>query len=393
MQGRPQHVAFMLLPGLDHFTPDLLAQLPSARLEVRPFHVRSMADLTAACAWADDPAQDVIWFEFCWPPFPAMIAAHDFGGRRVILRVHRIEAYETRHAATAPWAKIDDVIVVSAHMAAVLKTEVPALAQSTALHVVQNGVDTERFSPPEHPATHADPFRIGWCGALILRKNPVMALEILHLLRQDDPRWHLHLCVKGGERVAMESFDHLQRCLGLEAAVTLDGDIPASNMPAWHRRNAVLLSTSLHESFGYAIAEAASCGCDIAMLDQPGANEFWPEQMRFATAQQAARLIRAAQPGRWRELVRQRYALQRQIGALRNLLQPNPGPANTLRIGASDDLLEILPTAATSIELALRPAGEMEAATFLLETMGYTRAGRGKAGLLFQLQHQPSAAQ
>jgi hypothetical protein len=35
----------------------------------------------------------------------------------------------------------------------------------------------------------------------------------------------------------------------------------------------------------------------------------------------------------------------------------------------------------------------MEAATFLLETMGYTRTGRGKAGLLFQLQHQPSAAQ
>jgi hypothetical protein len=48
--------------------------------------------------------------------------------------------------------------------------------------------------------------------------------------------------------------------------------------------------------------------------------------------------------------------------------------------------LEILPTAAASIELALRPADEMEAATFLLETMGYIRAGRGKASLLYQLR-------
>jgi glycosyltransferase involved in cell wall biosynthesis len=326
MEGRPQRVAFMLLPGLDHFTPDLIAGMSSASLEVRPFHVRTIADLTAACAWADDPAQDVIWFEFCWPPFPAMIAANDFGGRRVMLRVHRIEAYETRHAATAPWAKIDDVIVVSAHMASVLKAEVPALAQSTALHVVHNGVDTERFSPPEHPPTHADPFRIGWCGALILRKNPVMALEILHHLRREDPRWHLHLCAKGGERVAIESFNHLKRCLGLDEAVRLDGDIPASDMPAWHACNAVLLSTCLHESFGYAIAEAASCGCDIAMLDQPGADEFWPAQMRFATMQGAARLIRAGQPGRWRGLVQQHFSLQRQIGTLRRLLQPDPSP-------------------------------------------------------------------
>ena len=174
---RAQHIAFMLLPGLDHFIPDLISRLPCPGLQVRAFYVRSIADLAAACAWADDPSQDVIWFEFCWPPFPAMIAAHDFAGRRVVMRVHRIEAYGTKHAAAAPWSKIDDVIVVSKDMAARLTAEAPALKQSTALHIVHNGVDVERFKPRDA----ADPFRIGWCGWLSLHKNPNMALQILQL--------------------------------------------------------------------------------------------------------------------------------------------------------------------------------------------------------------------
>jgi glycosyltransferase involved in cell wall biosynthesis len=249
MVPRAQRIAFMLLPGLDHFTHDLIASLPvPGALEVRAFHVRALADLDAACAWADDPARDAIWFEFCWPPFPAMIAQYDFGGRRVVMRIHRIEAYETRHAAGAPWHKIDDAIVVSEDMAARLRAQAPRLERSTALHVVHNGVDVERFVPRV-----AEAFSIGWCGLLNLRKNPLMALEILHFLRQDDYRWHMHICSKGGDPVALDNFSYLRRRLGLVSAVTMDGDVSAASMPAWHARNFVLLSTSLHESFGYAV--------------------------------------------------------------------------------------------------------------------------------------------
>jgi glycosyltransferase involved in cell wall biosynthesis len=373
----------MLLPGLDHFVPDLLEQLPCLGLEVRAFPVRGNSDLAAACAWADDPNRDVIWFEFCWPPFPAMIAAHDFGGRRVIMRVHRIEAYETSHAANAPWHKIDDVIVVSEHMAMRLQSEVPALAETTALHIVFNGVDVERFVP----AGERDAFRIGWCGSLILRKNPSLALEILHLLRQHDRRWHMRLCAKGGERVAIDSFKHLKQRLGLDDAVFFDGDVAAADMPAWHARNAVLLSTSLHESFGYAIAEAASCGCDVAMLDQVGAEEFWPEAMRFRTGVEAAAMIRVARPGKWREMVTERFSLRQQVERLRLLLQPVKCQTDRLRIDPGDALLDVLKCTPASIELAIRPADEMDAAGFLLEAMGYARAGKTAGNFLYRLRN------
>jgi glycosyltransferase involved in cell wall biosynthesis len=378
MAERAQRVAFMLLPGLDHFVPDLIARLSRPGLEVRAFHVRGMAELAAACAWADDPAQDVIWFEFCWPPFPAMIAAHDFQGRRVAMRVHRIEAYGSPHAAAAPWGKIDDVIVVSRDMAARLKREVPALQQSTALHVVHNGVDVERFVPgPER-----QPFRIGWCGWLSLHKNATMALEILHSLRRQDGRWHMHCCSKGGEPVALDSFNHLKRRLGLEDAVFMDGNVAPAEMPAWHARNAVLLSTSVYESFGYAMAEAASCGCDVVMLDQPGADEFWPEEMRFGTAAEAAAMIRAAQPMRWRGMIVQHFSLDRQIDVLRGILRPADG-REMLRIGMDDDLLDKVISSAPAILLENRSADEMEAAAFLLTSMGYVRSGRCGGGILY----------
>jgi glycosyltransferase involved in cell wall biosynthesis len=381
MAERAQRLAIMLLHGLDHFTHDLVAKLPCAGLEVRGFHVRGMADLAAACAWADDASQDVIWFEFCWPPFPAMIAQYDFEGRRVVMRVHRIEAYETRHAATAPWAKIDDVIVVSQEMAMRVEGQAPALRQTTRLHVVHNGVDVDRFAPSAD--TVRDAFRIGWCGSLIVRKNPVMALEILHLLRQEDARWHLHLCSQGGEALAVDSFNHLKHRLGLDDAVVNDGKIEAAHMPAWHARNAVLVSTSLHESFGYAMAEAASCGCDVVMLDQAGADEFWPEEMRFGTALEAAAMIQTARPDRWREMVVQRFSLAQQVEKLRCILRPVGESGDELHIGVDDELLDVLTSAHGAVRLDMRPADEMEAAAFLLGGMGYFRTGKSGGSVLY----------
>jgi len=105
----------MLIPGLDHFAQDLLARLPDATgWEVRPF---APSDLPAALAWTDNTATDAVWFEFCWPPFPQLIQQTDFAGRRVIVRVHRIEAYEANYVARTSWAKVDDVVVVSHDMA------------------------------------------------------------------------------------------------------------------------------------------------------------------------------------------------------------------------------------------------------------------------------------
>ncbi len=318
---RPPRLAFLLLRGLEHFAQDLIAGLPKATgWEVRPFHIGGPADLAAAFAWTDRPDRDALWFEFCWPPFPQLIAETDFAGRRVIVRVHRIEAMETPHVAQTQWDKVHDVIVVSADMAKRVRHAAPALDQSTRLHCVHNGLDTDRFAP----LRSWNRFRIGWCGLMTLRKNPVLALQVLFSLRAMDPRYHLHICSNGGETLATESFFHLARHLGLLDAVHVDGMLPQHAMPDWHARNGVLLHTSLHESFGYAIAEAAAVGCDIAVLEHPGAAEFWPETTRYGTVDEAVLLVRNAAPHRWRRHVTQHFPLTRQLAETAAVLR-TPG--------------------------------------------------------------------
>lgn len=331
--ARPPRLAFILLPTMEHFAWDLIAGLPAATgWEVRGFQLHSLADFHAALAWTDRPVCDAVWFEFCWPPFPRLIAQTDFVGRRVIVRVHRIEAMETDHVAQTPWHKVNDVIVVSRDMAARVRQAAPELQRTTRLHLVHNGLDLRRFVP----LLAWDPYRIGWCGLMTLRKNPTLALQVLAELRRVDPRYTLHLCGQGGERLANESFVHMVRRLGLSDAVHSDGNVPRSAMPEWHARTGVLLHTSLHESFGYAVAEAAAVGCDLAVLDHPGADEFWPDAVRFGTVAEAVALIRAAQPHRWRDHVLQHFALPQQIEAMAAMLCGDAGPAEQPRREASD---------------------------------------------------------
>lgn len=314
---RPPRLALMTLPTLDHFTTDLVERLPvAAGIEVRKFMVTAPHVLAAALEWTSDPVRDMVWFEFCWPPFPAMIETTDFGGRRVIMRIHRIEATETDHVASAPWGKIDDAIVVSEDIRRRVLRQAPEIAYTTRLHLVPNGVDTDRFRPGASP----DPKRIGWAGLMTLRKNPALALQVLARLREIDSGYHLHMCSMQGESFTIETFSYQVKALGLERAVMWDGHVPQQAMPDWHRQNAALLHTSLHESFGYVVAEAALSGCRVAMLDHPGAHEVWPDGILYRTVDEAVALLTGDAQPEVCDFVMARYGIDRFVGALADIV-------------------------------------------------------------------------
>jgi glycosyltransferase involved in cell wall biosynthesis len=316
MQRSPR-LAMLTLPGLDHFTGDLIANLPAASgWTVKKFFVTGPNALPEVLAWTNDPIHDALWFEFCWPPFPSLIGTVDFGGRRVIVRVHRIEATEAPYVAHTPWEKVDDLIVISPDMKQRVLTVAPEIAFVTRLHLILNGADTERFAP----AANWDRHNIGWCGLLTLRKNPTLALLILAKLHAGDTRYRLNLCGMGGEPLAHETFTHLANRLDLRNAIHWHGNVAQAQMPTWHAANGVLLHTSLHEGLSYAVMEAAATGCDLAVFDHPGAAACWPAQTLFGTVDEAVDLIRAAKPARWRAHVVANFSLQQQIAGISAML-------------------------------------------------------------------------
>jgi hypothetical protein len=84
---RRPRLAFMRLPTPDHLAQDLINQLPGVSgWDIRAFRVSTIARFQAALAWTGRPDLDFLWFEFCWPPFPRLIAQTNFAGRRVVVR-------------------------------------------------------------------------------------------------------------------------------------------------------------------------------------------------------------------------------------------------------------------------------------------------------------------
>jgi len=317
LMQRPPRLAMMTLPTLDHFTADILARLPEASgWEVKKFMVTSPANLAAALAWTDAPSRDAIWFEFCWPPFPAMIEATDFGGRRVIVRVHRIEATETPHVANTAWAKVDDVIVVSPDMRERVLAAAPEIEFTTELHLIPNGIDCDRFIPGHA----ADPKRIGWAGLMTLRKNPTLALQIFARLYETDPGHRVHMCGMSADPFAIETFAYLSNAMGLTQAIVWDGQLPRDRMPEWHRQNAVLLHTSLHESFGYVVGEAALSGCRVAMLDHAGARDMWPSEILYRSVDEAVSIMTRPASTELSQFVRCRYGMRSFLAAIADML-------------------------------------------------------------------------
>ena len=128
------------------------------------------------------------------------------------------------------------------------------------------------------------------------------------------------MCGMGGEPLAHETFVHLAKRLGLLGLIRWGGRVAQDDMPAWHAANGVLLHTSLHEGLSYAVLEAAASGCDLAVLDHPGAAACWPASILFGTTDEAVTMIGTARPGRWREYVCGRYSVEQQVQAVATLL-------------------------------------------------------------------------
>lgn len=145
-------------------------------------------------------------------------------------------------------------------------------------YIIPNLVDLETFQyiPGERPQ---DPVA-GWVGRLEANKNWREYLKICHLLRRSKPNLHLWmfhdpLLATGEERAA---FDEELHRLGLQDRLNVFTHIPNTQMAGYYSRIAdsggLLLSTSVTEGFGYAVAEALCCTCPVVSTDSDGVRAF-----------------------------------------------------------------------------------------------------------------------
>lgn len=306
-----------LLPALEH------------RFEVRFVSLPPSDALGEALLWAD-----LVWLEWCWDHAVWATRSGLLAGKPCVVRLHSVEALQTAYPAELDWSQVHRLVAVGEDVASVLLARFPALG-AVPIAVIHNGIDLARFAPSPAGGARPDRFRVGWVGHVEPKKNPMLMLQVAHGLARIDPRYSLHVAGAMTDLRTERYLRHMVPALGLGGMVRFDGVV--ADMPAWYADKGVLLSTTMYESFGLNIGEAMAVGAFPVVHDFPGADRLWPAECLFASVEEALALIRAAEPGLYREWVAERYGLERQAAAvlrlLDGLLPPAGGGSPGERIG------------------------------------------------------------
>ncbi|MEM9666856.1 MAG: glycosyltransferase [Bacteroidota bacterium] len=326
MSAKPR-LSVLVSATLDQFLDDLLRGL-SDTYEVRKWTVHSTDEVDAALAWGD-----LIWLEWCNDVAVYASTRPEAVAKPVVCRLHRFEVFSDYPGQVA-WPQIDRLLVVAPHLETLLKTRWPDLLAQTHIEVFRNGVDLERYdlAPP------ADHHQLAFVGYLHARKSPVLLLQVLAALVANDARYRLSIAGTFQDPMLEWYWSHQVQAFGLQDHVQFDGW--QEDMAAWLADKHTLLSTSLHESFGYAIAEAMARGRRAVIHHFPCAEEIWPHELLFRTVEEAVELIEApaAEGAQYRRFVEKHYDLRAQVAQARRVLdelaagrtsRPAPRPADS----------------------------------------------------------------
>jgi glycosyltransferase involved in cell wall biosynthesis len=149
--------------------------------------------------------------------------------------------------------------------------------------------DTFYAAKPRVEKQCGSPVKLLWTGALVPRKALVLALDAMAQVTED-----VRLVILGAASASIHP-DELIRERGLARRVRWLGKVGWDEMKRYYAESDCLLFTSLRDSMGTQILEAAGSGLAIICLDHHGAAAFVSEEMGYrvpvTTPSQTARML------------------------------------------------------------------------------------------------------
>ena len=263
---------------------------------------------------------DVIDAHFYYPDGAAAALLGRWLGKPVCVTARGSDINLYREHATARRAIAWTGRSVSAS-AGVSRALVDSLASlgvpSERLHLLPNGVDTERFKPLDPQRCRAElglpagPLLLAVANLVELKGHALM-LEALPALLKVRPDLTLAIVGEGGLRAALEQ---QARALGVHGQVRFAGAQPHAALPRWYNAADLLLLPSSREGWPNVLLEAMACGTPVLANHVGGtpeivttavAGELLPHRDARTLAQAALRMLAAP---RARAAVRE-HALQ-----------------------------------------------------------------------------------
>ena len=283
----------------DKFLKDIIEKL-SKKYEIKKFEINNYNQLVLGMNWAE-----LCWFEWCDDLFAFASNLEIAENKRIVCRLHSSEAF-TSVPFKVNWNNIDGLIVVAKHLLELLPEH---LSKDLNTCVIENGVNIEKFGFRNRNKG----FNIAFIAGIIPRKNPVLLLQITDKLVKKDRRYKLFVAGEFIDEELKLYWDYALRELNLHNNVIFEGW--QSDVNKWLENKNYILSTSIHESFGYNIAEAMVKGIKPVIHNFPYAKEIWDKKYLFNTIDEAVNRITEEQYSsqEYYDVIKERYPLEKQV--------------------------------------------------------------------------------
>lgn len=151
-----------------------------------------------------------------------------------------------------------------------LKTLASRFMPNLDIGVIPNGIDTEKFHPPENQKLDK-PIKALTVCRLISRKRIDLLIKAVAAAKDLGLDIRLNIA---GEGNLTETLEQLTVELGLATRVNFLGRVPAEQMPQLYRDNDVLVMSSAHEGMSNAMLEAMASGLPIITTRCEGVEEL-----------------------------------------------------------------------------------------------------------------------
>ncbi|MDU5111504.1 MAG: methyltransferase domain-containing protein [Clostridium sp.] len=295
--------------GDDKFIKDIIESL-SNDYETKKITVTNLRQIDIWMEWAD-----ICWFEWCDELViygSNSVLAPD---KKIICRLHRYEAF-TDYPSRVKWENIDKLIIVTEHLRLILRQTVKNIEDIVDIVTVNNGVNIDKIEFIEKNKG----FNIGYVGYLHQRKNPILLLQIIKKLISVDKRYKLYIAGIFQDPLLRLYWDYQIKEMNLENNIIFDGW--QEDITSWLRDKNYILSTSIHESFGYGIAEAMCNGTKPIIHNFVFSEEIWDRKYVFNTIDDAVSMIRSNNYNsmEYRNYIEDNYSLDKQVVLTKDLI-------------------------------------------------------------------------
>lgn len=307
-------IAFLCLPGLDNFLKDIVEAF-SLAYDVRLVVTSKGEEIAEAIRWAD-----IVWLE--WANEMAVFATNkvpEILNKKVVCRLHSYEVF-TPLPEQINWNNVDNLIFVNKHIRRIFDELHPnAKVDSKKEAIVSNGVNLDRFKF----SVHKPGYNLAVAAHINYKKDPAMWIQIMAKLSEKDKRYKLNVAGDFQELRYKVYFEHITREIGIKDNLILHGWV--EDVDKFLEDKNYVLSTSIHESFGYNIAEGMARGIKPIIHNYAGAKEQWPEELIYNTIDEAVQKIMSEDydSESYRRFIEDNYSLEDQISCIHSLLNTN----------------------------------------------------------------------